>query len=91
MPDELSTAADVVREMIWTAVKIAAPILLVGLAVGLLAAFLQALTNIAESSLTFVPKLLATAAAALLLLPWMLAVLAEYTLGVFGSMAAWFP
>ncbi|GMG83625.1 flagellar biosynthetic protein FliQ [Paralimibaculum aggregatum] len=47
------------REAIWTAIVIAAPVLVVALAVGLGIGLMQALTSIQELTLTFVPKLLA--------------------------------
>ncbi|MEM1343069.1 MAG: flagellar biosynthetic protein FliQ [Pseudomonadota bacterium] len=49
------------REAVWTAVLISAPVLIVALVVGLLIGLLQALTAIQELTLTFVPKLLAIA------------------------------
>jgi flagellar biosynthetic protein FliQ len=91
MGEEVAVAVDIGREMIWTAIKVAAPVLLIGFGVGLIAALLQALTSISESSLTFVPKLLGTLGAALILMPWILLVLVEYAGGIFGSMATWFP
>ena len=50
------------REAVWTAVLISAPVLGVGLLVGVVIGLLQALTSIQELTLTFVPKLLAMAA-----------------------------
>lgn len=52
---------DLMREAVWVAVIIAAPVLVVALAVGLIIGLLQALTSIQELTLTFVPKLLAIA------------------------------
>lgn len=49
------------REAVWTALVIAAPILVVALVVGLVIGLVQALTSIQELTLTFVPKLLAIA------------------------------
>ena len=50
------------REAVWTAVVVSAPILGVALVVGLIIGLLQALTSVQELTLTFVPKLLAIAA-----------------------------
>ncbi len=49
----------IMREAVWTAMLISAPILVVALVVGLGIGLLQALTSIQELTLTFVPKLLA--------------------------------
>lgn len=60
-------------------VLVAAPVLLAGLAVGLLVSIFQAATQINEMTLTFIPKLLAMLAALLLAGPWMLQLLLDYT------------
>jgi flagellar biosynthetic protein FliQ len=52
---------DLMRDSVWVAVAISAPVLVVALAVGLAIGLLQALTSIQELTLTFVPKLLAIA------------------------------
>jgi flagellar biosynthetic protein FliQ len=70
---------DVAREGLVVMLKISAPLLLVGLLVGVVVALFQALTQIQEMTLTFVPKILATFATLLLLLPFMLGTLAEFT------------
>lgn len=75
---ELQLTADVAREALWIAVKIALPVLAVGLAVGLIISILQAATQVQESSLTFLPKMLAIVLTLALLMPWMLSVLVEY-------------
>jgi len=56
------TVITLMRETVWTAVLISAPVLGVALLVGLVVGLLQALTSIQELTLTFVPKLLAIAA-----------------------------
>lgn len=56
----------------------AAPVLLVALAVGLLVSIVQALTQINEATLSFLPKLVAIAATLALAGPWMLALLVDY-------------
>jgi flagellar biosynthetic protein FliQ len=50
----------------------------VGLAVGLIVSILQAATQVQESSLSFLPKMLAIVLTLALLMPWMLSVLVEY-------------
>lgn len=58
---------------------LAAPMLITGLVVGLVVGMFQAATQINEMTLSFIPKLLAMAAALGLTGPWMLRVLTEYT------------
>ncbi len=58
---------------------LAAPMLLVGLAIGILIGIFQAATQINEMTLSFIPKLLGIAATLLLLGPWMLKELIGYT------------
>jgi flagellar biosynthetic protein FliQ len=61
------------------ALLLAAPMLLVGLAIGILVGIFQAATQINEMTLSFIPKLLGIAATLLLLGPWMLKELIGYT------------
>ena len=69
---------DVAREAIWVVLQLVAPILLVGLVVGVAIGFLQALTQIQEQTLVFAPKILAVFLALLVFLPMMGAVLAGF-------------
>lgn len=73
----------VVKDTIITAMKIGAPILIVVLVLGLFISIIQATTQIQEQTLTFVPKLIATAAVGLLLGSWMLETLMSYTNRIF--------
>jgi len=69
---------DVAREAIWALIKVASPLMLVGLAVGVAIALLQALTQIQEITLVFVPKILAIFLTMLAMLPFMGQVMAGY-------------
>lgn len=69
---------DVAREGIWTLIKIASPMMIVGLAVGIVIALFQALTQIQEMTLVFVPKILAIFFAVMVSLPFIGQVLATY-------------
>jgi flagellar biosynthetic protein FliQ len=69
---------DIAREGIWVMIMIGAPILIVGLLVGVVIALFQALTQIQEQTLVFVPKILAIFVVMLLTLPFMGAVLGTY-------------
>jgi flagellar biosynthesis protein FliQ len=62
---------DVARDAIVTLVVVAAPLMLVGLIVGVAVSLLQALTQIQETTLVFVPKILAIFLAMLIALPFM--------------------
>ncbi len=69
---------DVARDGIVTFLKVSAPLMLVALAVGLVVSLLQALTQIQEQTLVYVPKIVAVFAAMLLMLPFMSDALAGY-------------
>ncbi|HTT01927.1 MAG TPA: flagellar biosynthesis protein FliQ [Steroidobacteraceae bacterium] len=64
---------------------LAAPLLLVALATGLLVGAFQAATQINEMTLSFIPKLLALAVALVIAGPWMLKVIVSYTRELFAS------
>ena len=72
-------AVDIARDAIIVALKLGAPIMLLGLVVGLIVSFFQAITQIQEQTLTFVPKIIVIMGAMLLLLPFMLSTLADFT------------
>ena len=69
---------DVAREAIFVLIKIGAPIMLVALVVGVLIALLQALTQMQEMTLSFVPKILAIFLTVVLALPFMIATLVGF-------------
>ena len=66
-------ALDLARESMWVLVVMAGPIMLVGLVVGVAVGLLQALTQIQEATLVFVPKILSIFVSIILLLPFMAA------------------
>ncbi|MEH6477669.1 MAG: flagellar biosynthesis protein FliQ [Sneathiella sp.] len=63
---------DVAREAIWVLLMVASPIMLVALSVGLVVALVQALTQIQEMTLAFVPKILAIFLALIIFFPFMI-------------------
>jgi flagellar biosynthetic protein FliQ len=67
------------------ALKIALPMLLVGLIVGLVISVFQAVTQIQEQTLAFIPKVLALIAVMVIAGPWMLGQLEVYTTGLYSS------
>jgi flagellar biosynthesis protein FliQ len=76
MTPELVT--ELARQALETTLLISAPILGLSLVVGLLISAFQAMTQLNETTLTFVPKLLTLFGALLLFLPWMLNVMTTY-------------
>ena len=62
---------DVARDAIWTIVVVSSPLMVVGLVVGVVVSLFQALTQIQEQTIVYVPKILAIFAAMLIALPFM--------------------
>lgn len=69
----------IAKESILTALKVAAPVLIVSMLVGLIISILQAVTQIQEQTLTFVPKMIAIVIVFLILGPWMVKTLVKFT------------
>ncbi len=74
-----SAAIDVTKEMIKLTILLGMPILLTALVVGLVVSIFQAVTQVNEMTLTFVPKIVIVGLVALLLTPWMINLLVEYS------------
>lgn len=70
---------ELVRDTLLIALKIAAPILLAGVVVGLIISIFQAVTSIQEQTLTFVPKIIVMVLVAIVLIPWIVVRLIEFT------------
>ena len=79
-------AIELVKTMMFQAVALAAPILMTGMVVGLAISLFQAVTTIHEQTLTFVPKALAIVGIIVLLLPWIVRSLVEFTTAVIEKM-----
>lgn len=75
-------ALDFMREAIFTLLQVTAPIMLVGLVVGLIISLFQALTSIQEMTLTFVPKILVVFFSLIVLMPFMLETMRLFMEGV---------
>lgn len=75
---ESADVIDLAREAIFVLLKVAGPVMMVALVVGLTIALFQALTQIQEMTLTFVPKIIAIFLALLVLLPYMGSLLGEF-------------
>jgi len=74
---------DLYSQAMYITLLVSAPMMLVAMVVGLIIAVFQATTQINESTLTFVPKLIAVLVIMLVLGPWILELLVEYTQSIF--------
>jgi flagellar biosynthetic protein FliQ len=75
------------QEALKTLAMLSAPLLLSTLVIGLIISIFQALTQINESTLTFVPKMIVVAIILVLAGPWMLDTLSQYTTNLFENIA----
>ncbi len=75
------------RNGLWVVLKLAGPIMMAGLLIGLVIALFQALTQIQEMTLTFVPKILVIFASLIVLLPFMITTLVEFSQQLFDLMS----
>ncbi len=82
---DASTAIDLCRSTLMAAVIIAAPMLIVGMAAGLVVGLMQALTQIQDQTVAFVPKILAMAAVLVACLPWLVVRMVDFTRTVFEN------
>ena len=83
MPHAL--VVDLARNAVMLTLLLSGPLLMVALVVGLVVSVFQAVTQIQEQTLSFVPKLFAVGAAFLIALPWMLQMMVKYTTELFRS------
>lgn len=83
-------AMQLFAQLLWNAVIISAPLLLVTLAVGLVVSVLQVVTQVQEMSLTFIPKLIAAVVVLLVLGPWMLNRLVSFSAGLINAIPQYF-
>jgi flagellar biosynthetic protein FliQ len=79
-------AIDVARTAFTVALQIGGPLLVGSLAVGMLVSIFQAVTQINESTLSFVPKILVVAGTLAVLGPWMATTLISYMVGTFNAL-----
>ncbi len=82
---DAASAVDLCRATLMAAVVIAAPMLLVGMAAGLSVGLIQALTQIQDQTVAFVPKILAMAAVLIACLPWLVVRMVDFTQTVFEN------
>ncbi len=81
------SALDLFRHALLTALLLAAPMLGVGLVIGLLISIFQAVTSIQEMTLTFIPKMVGVILAIIIALPWMLSTMMTYATSLFGDLS----
>jgi len=82
---EFSEAIELGRAAFWITVVVSAPVLVIGLVVGLVIALFQAVTQLQEQTLTFVPKIAAMAVAAAIFIPWITEQMLEYAKKLFSA------
>jgi flagellar biosynthetic protein FliQ len=73
------------REAVMLVLMVSGPMLLFGLIVGLTISILQAVTQIHEMTLTFIPKILAVCAALIIFLPWIITIIVDFTRNLYSS------
>lgn len=77
----------IMAETVRVILFVAAPVLLVGLIVGVAISLVQAATQVQEITLVFVPKIIACLIALIIALPWMIATLISYTQNLFQNLS----
>jgi flagellar biosynthetic protein FliQ len=79
---------DVTRQTLTLMLLLSSPVLVAGLAVGLFISVMQAVTQIQEQTLTFVPKLIAMVLVAIVAMPWLVSKLLTFSAEMFGPLPA---
>ena len=82
--DQITT---VLREVVWVAIKLGSPMLILSMAVGVLIAIFQAVTQIHEQTLSFILKMIVVILVLLIGGGWMMETLLDYARGLFDLMA----
>ena len=74
---------ELVRDVLLLVLRVGGPVLIAGVVIGLVISLFQSLTSIQDQTLSFVPKILGMLVVSLLLLPWMIMQLVEFTVEMF--------
>ena len=82
----IDLAVDFIRHAVMIALLVSGPMLITAVVVGVVVSLVQAVTQLQEQTLTFIPKLLLIAAVFLLTLPWATQQLIQYVVGIIGSL-----
>ena len=77
------------QQALWVVLLVSAPMLGLGLIVGLLVSVFQATTSIQEQTLAFIPKIIAVFVAILIFGPWMLRIMVEYLTNLLVNMPSY--
>lgn len=72
------------REAVLTMLLVSAPMLISGLVIGLIISILQAITQVHEMTLTFIPKIAVVAISLVIFLPWIMNLVVEFTVRLYG-------
>jgi len=72
------------RDAVWTMLLVSAPMLLSGLIIGLIISILQAITQVHEMTLTFIPKIAVVAISLIIFLPWIMNLVVDFTIRLYG-------
>ncbi|MEM7469276.1 MAG: flagellar biosynthesis protein FliQ [Pseudomonadota bacterium] len=83
-------ALTLTNDVLWTALRIAGPILALSMLVGLMISIFQVVTQIQEISLTFVPKMVTVALTLIVLGNWMLGTLIEFSRALISGIPGYF-
>ena len=83
---DFGTAVAIVRSAILQILMVAAPVLLIGMGVGLVVSVFQATTSIQEQTLTFIPKIAAILLSLFVFGPWMLSSLTQFTIRIIQTL-----
>ena len=79
------TVVNLASQAMTLALKVAGPLLITGLVIGIIVSLVQAVTQIQEQSLTFIPKIVGIGLVILLLGPWMLQQIVDWTTNLYMS------
>jgi flagellar biosynthetic protein FliQ len=77
---------EIAKQAVFTTLSVAGPMLVFGLVTGLLIGIIQAVTQVHEMTLTFIPKIVAVAIALVLFMPWILSRITGFSLASFERM-----
>jgi flagellar biosynthetic protein FliQ len=77
---------DMIQRLVWLILLLTMPMLVVTLLVGVIISIFQAVTQIQESTLTFVPKIIVALMVIVFLSPWMIGTMVDYTTELFGEL-----
>lgn len=82
---------DLLQETMWAVILLSAPVLIVAMVVGLAISLVQAVTQIQEATITFVPKILVSLATLIIASPWMLTYFMNHTQALFHRLITMTP